>query len=507
MMATAPSLPVGDAIAHAAQGWSLPTPRAAFHSPPLNLKRVAWNALAVIALLLINKVGAPGAVAFFLILAVMVIKSPRAAFQAIAICFLGLMLNSSYVPKTIPWTFGRLVIPLLALVRFALDLGRVKAGLLSRFWYKTFLFYVGAMAVCSIVSGWYTEIALLKLFNFWSVVTAVLAGVAVLRRTRVDLTEWFVSLIAASVLLGLMSIPLGVSNNFSRGTLRLSNIFVGAFLHPNCHTLYGAMFVTFLATTSVMGKYRNTWLTLPLMAIWTGFMMRSEARTSVLATLFGLFILLVAAAPGRNHFGSRRQLNLSRSTILTVSAIAIVALTVFDRFMGGPLASSVVEFLNKGGRAIGEGAFDPEKLLSSRITLMQLSWDNFRQNPVCGIGFQVAKTEDFIRTATIFSAPAEKGFLPTAVLEEGGFVGATTFIVFLLTFLAALRAERNTAGVVGFTTFLATNLGEVSIFSPGGPGAFGWVMVGAAMMLGDHCWTPQRSANTAPASSGAPLHG
>jgi hypothetical protein len=66
--------------------------------------------------------------------------------------------------------------------------------------------------------------------------------------------------------------------------------------------------------------------------------------------------------------------------------------------------------------------------------------------------------------------------------------------LFLFFFIRELVRERNVPGMVALLTFLATNLGEVSIFSPGGPGAFGWVMVGAAMILDDHCWIRRPAA-------------
>jgi hypothetical protein len=57
-------------------------------------------------------------------------------------------------------------------------------------------------------------------------------------------------------------------------------------------------------------------------------------------------------------------------------------------------------------------------------------------------------------------------------------------------FIRQLIHERNIAGLVTFIAFVMTNIGEVTIFSPGGAGSFGWMTVGAAMILGDHCWSP-----------------
>ena len=184
---------------------------------PLSTSRILRDAAIVFSLLMINKAGNVGAGIFFAILTVMVFRSPKSAFQALAICWLGLMINQGLVPKSVVWTPARLALPLLAFVRFSFDLTRLGTSLFASPVYSFFIIYVIAMAVCSNISGWYTQIALMKLTNFFAVTSAILAGVKVLRRTRVDMTEWFVSLIMAATFFGIVSIVLGMDNNFKIG--------------------------------------------------------------------------------------------------------------------------------------------------------------------------------------------------------------------------------------------------------------------------------------------------
>jgi hypothetical protein len=358
--------------------------------------------------------------------------------------------------------------------------------------YVALLFYSATMAACSIISGWYTPVALLKLANFLLVVSAVFAGVTVLRARRIDMTEFFISLIAAATTLGVLSIPLGYSNSFYRGGIRMSDVFIGAFMHPNCHTLYGALFTGYLATVATVTGYRNRWLALPLIVTWAYFMVMSQARSSLLATGVGLIVLTMYARPLRNRLGETLRLNVSRKTLVAVGACLVVALSFWNIATQGTVSRALITFINKTDEEVE--TLSTERIVGSRAALIELSWRNFIDNPLFGIGFQVAKTEAFAQTATLFTAPAEKGFLPTAVLEEGGLVGTTAFVLFLFFFIRELVRERNVPGMVALLTFLATNLGEVSIFSPGGPGAFGWVMVGAAMILDDHCWIRRPAA-------------
>lgn len=460
---------------------------------PLSLRRILRDTACIIGLLLINVWGEPGALIFFVILAGMLFRSPKAAFQALAICYLGLMINQFFVPKTLVWTPGRLIMPFLALIRFSVDLSSLRKALISTPWYVAFLMFVATMAVGSIISGWFTQIALLKLFNFWAVITAIMSGVLVLRTKRIDISEWFVSLIAAATIFGFGSLVLGVSRNFRpivsvTGDILESTGFNGAFLHPNLHATYATLFVTYLLLIWILGRYRRTWFAVPGIVSWFMFMAWSGSRTSIIASAIGAGLLLAYARPARNRQGWLLKPNLKRGTLITLVAIASVGVFAWDTATSGSIRKTVIEFINKGQG--DEAVLNSEKIIASRKALIEHSWRSFQENPLFGVGFGVAKTEAFVRAATLFTAPSEKGFLPTAILEEGGVMGAGTCLLFFCMFIRQLLRERNIAGLVTFAAFLATNIGEVTLFSPGGAGSFGWMTVGAAMILGDHCFTP-----------------
>jgi O-antigen ligase len=456
--------------------------------PPLDLQRVMRDAFVIIALLLLNMPGNAGAGVFFAILTVMVLYSPRAAFKALAICWLGLMVNTFFVPKSLVWTPARLALPLLAFVRFSIDMPRVGATLFASPTYLAFLAYVAVMAACSVTSGLFTQIALTKLANYWAVVSAILSGVTVLRRMRIDMTEWFVSLIAAATGIGLASIALGVDNNFKNlATEYRTNVFVGAFLHPNCHSVYASLFAVFLTTIILLGDYPRRRIALPMLLVWALFMYWSKARAAVLATTVGLLVLVALARPLRNRFGWRLRVNVRRSQIVALLLAALTLGGVVNLATGGSIFRGIVNFINKSSSDT-DNSLDTEKMLASRAGLIELSWRNFRENPLTGIGFQVSTDPRFAANATLFTAPVEKGVIVSAVLEEGGILGATAFAAFLLVMIAEFMRNGNVSAVAMLAAFLASNMGEVTFFSPGGSGAFGWTMIGAAIILGDHCW-------------------
>ena len=473
-------------------------PAVAAGRPPLDSMRIAKEAAIITALLLVNLGGNYGAGVFFFILALMALRGPEPAFKAMAICFLGLLLNTSFVPKSIVWTPGRLGLPFLVLLRYGLHVITNPRLLLGRPYYLTLLIFCATMAMCSIESGWYTQIALFKLINFTVFLTSVFLLVGLINDRRRDLSEWFVGMIVVATGFGVLSVITGAGWNFAltRGAeaITADSFFNGAFLHPNVHALYASLMFSFLCCVYLLSPYRNRWITPVLAAIWVWFMLYSRSRTSIFASLVPLVVLIGLAGPSEIRSGRQLRANMNRSTLVLIVAALVAVAGVVDLASGGVVSKSVISFLHKWDTSENE-SLDTEKMLGSRQGLIDFAWQNFQDNFWTGIGFQVAKTDVFVNSATYFTAPTEKGFLPVAVLEEGGVFGATAFTLFLLTLVGTWYREKNIPAIVAFTGFLTSNMGEATMLSPGGGGAFGWVMVGAAAILGNHCWRPARATS------------
>ena len=474
---------------------------------PLDPYRILRDAALTLALVLLNLGGNIGAAAFFVILVGMSLWSSPAAYKAVFISTIGLALNEAFVPKSLLWTPARVALPMLVFARFLLDLALNRRGGGLSAPYIAFLLYVFTMAGCSYASGWYTHIALLKLFNFWILITMVFAGGAILRRSNVDLTEWFASQILAVALVGIAATATGQSRNFmsyrtgDASMMTADSLFNGAFLHPNAHAAYASLFVMFLVSIFLFSPYRNRTLTLPLIVTWIIFMVYSQSRTAIISTLVPLIVVLPFAA----RKAVRRQMvfkpHVSRLTLTATGIALLFGLFVVDAATNRAVTKQVVMFLHKWDKT-ETTELDTETMLSSRQGKIDESWANFQENKLHGIGFGVAKNEYFIRSATLFTAPAEKGFLITAVLEEGGILGASALVLFLLTTIISLMRALNAPGLLALACMLTSNMGEVTMFSPGGSGTFLWMMFGAATALGDHCWTPVASSNAPPRRPG-----
>jgi hypothetical protein len=79
------------------------------------------------------------------------------------------------------------------------------------------------------------------------------------------------------------------------------------------------------------------------------------------------------------------------------------------------------------------------------------------------------------------SAPVEKGFLPTAILEEVGIPGALGFLGLFLTLLYRVYRTGDQPWAAVLLTSIFVNLGEALFFSLGGLGLYFWIWIGLAI--------------------------
>ncbi len=457
--------------------------------PSLLPIRVTLTALLICGLLLINKLGTPGSLVFFGVLLVMIIKSPEAAFLAFMIGALGLMTNASLVPKTSVWTIGRLAILFVCFLRFSVDLSATRKSLFEKSYYWALLLFIASAATCSLISGYYVHIALLKLLSFSVGLSAVLAGVYVLHLRRADMAPWFVALAGTIVLNGFLALILGVGYGRSiMGDLYSDSLyFQGPFFHPNACGPFCGLLIVLLFSTWLFSDHRSRSICLLLILPLLYFMWLSKSRTGVASLVVGIVAVIVLTfLPTAGRF-VRLRLNMSRVGLLITASLITMFVVLVDVGSQGLISRSLFTLVNKYDKTAE--SYDSASILSSRQQLIERGWQGFLDRPLTGLGFEVSLDPYFVENATLFSAPIEKGFLPTAVLEEVGLLGTVPFLLFLITMIVSLWRKRNAPGLAMLITYLTSNLGEVSIFALGGPGLLGWLLVAAGMLVGDHCVT------------------
>ena len=103
------------------------------------------------------------------------------------------------------------------------------------------------------------------------------------------------------------------------------------------------------------------------------------------------------------------------------------------------------------------------------------------KSPIFGEGFGVEKSAKFVESATMFTAPSEKCFIPTAILHELGIIGAIAFIYFLISITMWAIRKKYVNFVFLLYGFILINFGEYIFFSIGGAGCLGWLVVSSSL--------------------------
>lgn len=135
-------------------------------------------------------------------------------------------------------------------------------------------------------------------------------------------------------------------------------------------------------------------------------------------------------------------------------------------------------------------------LQQSRGGLMDQSMNNFRRAPLTGIGFgapsdpaRFARGLERGPMGIPIRASVEKGFMPTAVLEETGIIGAGLILILLAFLIVPVARYGNIVAFWVLSTALLLNFGEMIFFTMGGNGLYLWIVMGFC-----YCWSLVRSA-------------
>lgn len=448
----------------------------------LGVWRVTLTALIVVGSILLNKFGTVGNAIFYVIVVVTMLASPLGGLAGMNVAVLALISNTAFVEKTAIWTLSRFITTFLFVGRFVG--GGAGFGWLTSPSYIAFLTYCGTAAVCSLLGGVFVHIALLKLLFFFLTLTGFFACIYTLRRLRIDTTEWFVAQGLVLCILSALALALGVGANF-RDLAMGVGLYNLAVYHPQAMGPLAAILCTYVICVLLFAGHRNRWICLPILGVLVFCILLTRSRTGVGTLLFGVLSTVGPALLWGGRGSRAIRVNVSRSSLLAATVAATFLFVLADVGSRGAISDVVRSFAVKATGSVE--SFTVEDVISSRIGKISDSWESFQASPVYGIGFQVSRDPYFRQHATIFHAPVEKGFLPTAVLEETGVIGALFFLIFIGTMLWSLVHQRNVPGLAVFSTFLVMNLGEVCFFSLAGHGAYAWMLVAGGILLGDRC--------------------
>jgi len=334
-------------------------------------------------------------------------------------------------------------------------------------------FFALLAALTSALNSPALPISLMKIAEFTLAVSAVLIAYNHLSASQLAAAQtWFVTV--GITVIGLSALTLAKPALGAGGNGGLQGILnqpqaLGIFMAP-----FAAWSIAGVLLMRRKASRFELWLalgTLVLIAL-------TRARTAAVATAFGVLVVLFARAMSRR---TALQARVGRPIALIAVALAAVMILAATN---GKIAEFATEFAFKGtqheNRNIGEAFYE------SRGGGVVSQWQNFLNQPLIGNGFGVYPDGRFPSGVVEFwgipiSAPIEKGFLPTAELEEGGIMGASALALLIL-WLAG-RAWRNTdlRWRAMFLACLGMNFGECVFLSPGGIGMFDWLLLALAM--------------------------
>jgi O-antigen ligase len=319
----------------------------------------------------------------------------------------------------------------------------------------------------------YPEVSAMKLFVFTFGSSALLVGYAALNDEDADtLSVWFFSLFAAIVLLSLLTFAFPAV-----AYARNAAGFQGIMSHPQTFGPMLAPVASWLFAEIFFSKGDKLVKSLLLGLILIVLMIRSEARTGIVAVVLSIVTTFLVVFVQSKHFKSFR---IGRFLTLAILAVALVSIS---------LVSSTAFKDKLTGFVLKHHSKNLEQAVSSRSGGIASQWNFFKQQPLIGHGFGVYPSGDFpsevVKVMGIpISAPVEKGFMPTAILEETGLTGALALLYFIATL--GLRVSRNgdPRWLALFFACIFVNMGEMVFFSLGGIGLYFWLWLGLSTRIG-----------------------
>lgn len=343
------------------------------------------------------------------------------------------------------------------------------------------LFAIAAFGGSLVVSA-FPLVSILKLATFAVGTSAVLVG---LYRTRHLTPYWLSFLSTMGFFILVVSIPFYFHPlGFERNGVG----FQGITNHPQTFgPVLAPLTALFTGLYLFHPERQGRWIGVAAALGWVG-MYLSLSRTSMLAAVLGLMAAVgIGYLFKSSTWGQKIGRALGNPAVL-LAGIVMLALTAVQ---WSTIQQQVDEFLFKDD----ETASVVSALQRSRSGLANESMANFWESPVVGIGFGApSDPERFDRQlergplGIPISASVEKGFMPSAVLEETGIVGAVLVLVILGGLFAPIVRHGDIVAFWVLATALLVNLGEMIFFTMGGNGLYLWIVMGFC-----YCWSAARA--------------
>jgi hypothetical protein len=347
------------------------------------------------------------------------------------------------------------------------------------------LAYIGVVAGTSVVVSIFPLVSFLKLTTFAVGTTTVIIG---LYQTGHNIEHWLSWLYTMGGFILVASIPFYFHPlGFGRNGVG----FQGITNHPQTFgPILAPLTALFTGLYLFYPDLENRWVG-PLALLGWGGMYLSLSRTSMFAAVLGLGL---AVGVGLVFRGGAWRGKISRAFGRPEVILMTFLILGLSAVQWTSIQQEITELVFKDREATSV----TETFQASRGALINQSMSNFWRAPLTGIGFGVPS--DPTRFAYSLergpmgipiSATVEKGFMPTAVLEETGVLGAALILVLLAFLVVPVVRYGNIIAFWVLSTALLLNFGEMVFFTMGGNGLYLWTVMGFC-----YCWSVARSTQT-----------
>jgi hypothetical protein len=433
----------------------------------ITLPKLSWMLALAFAIAAVTLTLSPAFVTGALIAcALWALVGPRQAIQAMTLSvFIGYANPALVTFGTASGALMRLV--LLAAAIRVLPLVRIKdVSVLWPVWAFSLL-----AALLSAHASPAPAISLMKIVTFAVAVTTVIVAFSRVRSSALPgLERWFWTLAVVMVALSALTLLYPHAAFFRNG-----RGLQGVLNHPQALGTVLAPLVAWLLAGVLLNRSRIKPIYMVSVSGFCAVMFLTQARTAAVASALAVVVaaikwVLTNRKPG--HAGWGRV-----ALVMVLGCVAVVGVDVAT----GKVSTAIEKFVFKRGEHDVGDAF-----LASRGGGMIAQWQHFLDKPVTGNGFGVYADGKFPSGVVEFmgipiSAPVEKGFVPTAVLEETGLFGGLLFVTMLFVLGRIIWRTQDYRGLAMFAACLAVNLGEAVILAPGGVGLLIWLFIGRAL--------------------------
>lgn len=424
---------------------------------------------AIACLIIIQLLGPYATLATFLGLCLYAMHSSETSLKALSLGVVLIALNPGIFSGSSNVMFFRWILLFVAATRIYLSW--IRNGMNIPVWLLWLLLFSIVAGITSAVSSPMVLLSFAKIFVFFIGLSSVL--IAFQQTGNVLWRSWFTS-VFVSVLL--TSLPLLF---VSEGYFRNSIGFQGILGHPQTYAIY--MILPTFWMTGLWLSPKNVPPLIPLVTIigWITIF-ASKGRIAVVAVALSLLITIVIAMISRSDWRGK-FIRIFRNPLVITTFLIILFLGIFQ---GELVYDAVRDYVGKSYFQDSESIDIIDGFNRARGRQIVDSWQNFVENPIWGIGFGIASDKElsiFAEQTSLgipLSAPVEKGFLPTALLEEGGILAAMPFVLLILSLSRPVFKFADLPAAWLFFCAILVNCGEMIFFTPGGLGLYTWLAIG-----------------------------